>query len=84
MPEEKLKEIERSAQEIIDSFSRAVEGLPPERETYYSHEFYNITRPDGEPSPARERAEFRRRLLEIAPGADDQGNLRVEAAEWAR
>ena len=84
MSEERLKEIERSAEEIVESFVEAAEGLPSKRETYYSHEVYNIMRPDGEPSPGGERSEFRGRFIEIMPGSDEDGNLKVEVARWVR
>jgi len=79
-----VKEIEQSAEEIVESFVEAAEGLPIKRETYYSHEVYNIMRPDGEPSSGGERSEFRERFIEIMPGSDEDGNLRVEVARWAR
>lgn len=82
--EERLKEIERSAEEIVKSFLEASESLPTKRETYYSHEVYNIMRRDGEPSPSVERSEFRRRFLEIMPNSDENGNLKVEVARWVR
>jgi len=79
---EREKEIERSAEEIVESFVRAAEELPTLKETYYNQEAYNITRPDGEPSREEERTEFRKRFISIMPGADEQGNLRVEVAKW--
>ena len=79
----KLKEIERSAEEIVESFVRAAEELPKLKETYYSQETYNVVRPDGKPTREKERAEFRKRFISIMPGADEQGNLRVEVAKWA-
>lgn len=84
MTEERVKEVERSAEEIVQEFIKAAEGLPSKRETYYSHELYNIMRPDGEPSPAGELREFRKLFLQITPGSDEGGNLRVEVARWAR
>lgn len=84
LPEERLKEIERSAEEIVNSFVEASESLPARRETYYSHEVYNIMRPDGEPSPSGERSDFRRAFLGIMPHSDENGNLKVEVAKWAK
>lgn len=84
MADERLKEIERSAEEIVESFVEAAEGLPSMKETYYSHEVYNIMRPDGEPSPSEGRAEFRGLFMKIMPGSDEDGNLRVEVAKWAK
>jgi len=79
---EKLKEIERSAQEVIDSFVEAAKDLPELKETYYSQETFNVVRPDGEPAPEKERTEFRKRFISNMPGSDDKGNLRVEVARW--
>jgi Asp-tRNA(Asn)/Glu-tRNA(Gln) amidotransferase C subunit len=84
LSEERLKEIERSAEEIVKSFVEITERLPIKRETYYSHEVYNIMRPDGEPSPSGERSEFRGYFIAIMPGSDEDGNLRVEVAKWAK
>lgn len=81
--ERKLEEIERSAQEIVESFIKAAEKLPKFKETYYNQETYNVVRPDEEPSREEERTEFRERFISIMPGADEQGNLRVEVAKWA-
>jgi predicted Asp-tRNA(Asn)/Glu-tRNA(Gln) amidotransferase subunit C len=80
---ERLKEIEKSAEEIVESFVKAAEKLPELRETYYSQEAYNIVRPDGRPTPPGERSEFRKRFISNMPGSDDQGNLKVEVARWA-
>lgn len=82
MSERRLKEIERSAEEIVKSFVEISEGLPVERETYYSHDLRNIMRPDGKPSPAKELAVFREAFLRIMPASDEEGSLRVEVAKW--
>ncbi len=79
---ERLKEIERSAEEIVESFVEAAKGLPKLKETYYSQEAYNIVRPDGKPTPVKECAGFRKRFISNMPGSDDQGNLKVEVAKW--
>jgi Asp-tRNA(Asn)/Glu-tRNA(Gln) amidotransferase C subunit len=84
LSEERSKEIERSAEEIVKAFVEASESLPVKKETYYSHEVYNIMRPDGEPSPSRERADFRKRFLGIMPYSDENGNLKVEVAKWVK
>lgn len=81
---DKLKEIERSAEKIVESFVHAAESLPKLKETYYSQEFYNIVRPDGKPSPRGEHSEFRKRFISIMPDSDERGNLRVEVAKWAK
>ena len=79
---ERLKEIERSAEEIVESFVESAKKLPELKETYYSQEVYNIVRQDGKPTPAGKCAEFRKRFLSNMPGSDDQGNLKVEVARW--
>jgi Asp-tRNA(Asn)/Glu-tRNA(Gln) amidotransferase C subunit len=84
LTEERLKEIERSAEEIVNSFVEASESLPTRKETYYSHEVYNIMRPDGGPSPSGERSDFRRAFLKIMPHSDESGNLNVEVAKWVK
>jgi len=84
MAEKRLKEIERSAAEIVESFVKAADGLPTLEETYYSHRRYNIMRPDGEPSSSKERTDFRKRFVSNMPGSDEDGNLRVEVAKWAK
>jgi Asp-tRNA(Asn)/Glu-tRNA(Gln) amidotransferase C subunit len=84
LSEERSKEIERSAEEIVKAFIEASESLPAKKETYYSHEVYNIMRPDGEPSPSDERSEFRMRFLGIMPHSDENGNLKVEVAKWVK
>ncbi|RLG56380.1 MAG: hypothetical protein DRN83_04215 [Hadesarchaea archaeon] len=81
---DKMKEIERSAEEIVKSFTQAAEKLPELKEMYYSQEIYNIVRADGEPSPAEIRAEFRKRFISNMPRSDEEGNLKVEAARWAK
>jgi predicted Asp-tRNA(Asn)/Glu-tRNA(Gln) amidotransferase subunit C len=80
---ERREEIERSAEEIVRSFVEAAEKLPELKETYYTQEAYNILRPDGKPTSAEERAEFRKRFISNMPSSDDQGNLKVEVARWA-
>ncbi len=81
---ERQKEIERSAEEIVQSFVEATKELPELNETYYNQEAYNIVRPDGEPTPEENRLEFRKRFISNMPGSDDQGNLRVEVARWVK
>lgn len=82
MSEGRLKEIERSAEEIVKSFIRVSKGLPEEKETYYSHDLRNVMRPDGKPSPVKELARFREAFLKIMPASDEEGSLRVEVAKW--
>jgi predicted Asp-tRNA(Asn)/Glu-tRNA(Gln) amidotransferase subunit C len=82
LSERKLKEIERSAEEMLESFIKAAGDLPSLKETYYTQDLYNIMRPDGE--PLKERAEFRKRFIANMPSSDEEGNLRVEVARWVR
>ncbi len=84
MAERREDEVELSAEEIIKSFVEATKDMPSEVETYYSHEAYNVLRPDGEPSSEEARRDFRRRFLAIAPSTDEDGNIRVEVARWTR
>lgn len=81
---ERAKEIERSAEEIVESFVKASEKLPELKETYYSQEAYNIMRPDGEPKPEAERLQFRENFISNMPSSDDRGNLKVEVAKWSK
>ncbi|MEW6221759.1 MAG: hypothetical protein AB1476_00345 [Candidatus Hadarchaeota archaeon] len=80
---EKLKEIEKSAEEIVESFVEAAKSLPETKEMYYSQEEHNIVRPDGTPTPPDELARFRKRFISVMPGSDEAGNLKVEVAKWA-
>ena len=80
---EKIKEIERSAEEIVESFVKSAETLPEMKETYYSQEAYNIVRQDGNPTTEPERQKFRKAFISIMPHSDDKGNLKVEVAKWA-
>ena len=77
-----MREIERSAEEIVESFVEASKGLPTLEETYYSQKLYNVVRPDGKPSPPEQRGDFRKYFIAAAPSTDEQGNLRVEVAKW--
>jgi len=78
------REVERSAEEILQALSRSLEILTAEEGTYYLREFHQPLREDGKPSPKEEREAFRKRFLSLAPSKDEEGNLRVEAAGWAR
>ncbi|MEM1689033.1 MAG: hypothetical protein QXX33_02695 [Candidatus Hadarchaeales archaeon] len=75
------EDIEKAAEEIIQSFLQAVRDLPETKETYYSYEMYNTTREDAPPNKEK-LAEFRKRFLSIAPKKDEEGNIRVEVATW--
>lgn len=74
--------IERTAEEIIQSFLQAVRDLPETKETYYSYEMYNATREDAPPTSREKLVEFRERFLLIAPKKDEKGNIKVEVATW--
>lgn len=76
------EEIRKSAEEIVDEFTKLTSDLPEIAEQYYLGENVNIVRPDGEPTPEEERKDFRRRFLEIAPGTSEEGRVRVEVARW--
>lgn len=78
----KLKDIERSAEEILESFVKTTEDLPSLKETYYSQDLYNIMRPDSK--PVKGSADFRKRFIKNAPSCDEEGNLRVEVAKWVK
>lgn len=82
MNEKRLEEIRESAEQIVDSFTEVVEGLPSLKETYYNQDTINLLRRDGEPSSKEKRADFRKRFKKIMPGSDEEGNLRVGVAEW--
>jgi len=82
LSERRLKEIERSAEEIVKDFVKASKALPSVKETYYSHEAQNVMRPDGKPSPEKGRKDFREMFVKVMPDSDDEGNLRVEVAKW--
>lgn len=84
MPEGRMEEIKESAEEILDSFIEISEGLPTEEETYYEQDTVNVLRSDGESKPDRELSKFRERFIKIMPDSDEQGNLKVEIAEWTR
>lgn len=82
MDEERLEKIRESAQQIVDSFMEATEGLPALKETYYSQDTLNVLRQDGEPSSKEKRADFRKRFRRIMPKSGEEGELEVEVAEW--
>ncbi len=76
------EDVERAAEEIIKSFLESIRDLPETKETYYSQEMYNITRPDGQPAERRRLEDFRRMFLSNAPRKDEEGNIGVEVAAW--
>lgn len=81
---EKEDKIRESAEEIVDSFAEIAEGLPTQKETYYEQETLNVLKSDGEPISEEELENFRKNFLKIMPQSDDEGNLKVEVAEWTK
>lgn len=79
-----MEEIKESAEEIVDSFAEIEEGLPSQKETYYGQDDLNDLRSDGEPKDEEELEDFRKRFLKVMPDSDEEGNLRVEVAEWTK
>ncbi len=84
MSEERLVEIRESAEEIVENFSEIEKGLPTQEETYYEQDALNVLKSDGEPTEREELEEFRENFLKIMPGKDEDGNLKVEVAEWTK
>lgn len=82
MAEERTKDIKESAEEIVESFAESSRDLPTQEETYYEQETVNVLRSDGEPIKDEELVDFRRDFLDIMPEHDEDGNLKVEVAEW--
>lgn len=82
MSEKDIEEIRNSAEEIVDSFTEAVEDLPQQDETYYGQDTTNEFRDDARPKGKGELERFRKNFLRIMPSSDEDGNLEVEVAEW--
>ncbi len=61
---EKIKE---KGIEIIEEFSKMLEGIPKTVETHYVIDLKNVTRPDGEP----EKQNFKGKLRKLAPKWED-------------
>lgn len=68
----------------MHSFAEVAEDLPDQEETYYEQDTLNVLRPDGEPASKEDLREFRERFLKIMPSSDEEGNLKVEVAEWTK
>ena len=68
----------------MDSFAETTEDVPAQEETYYLLDAMNIFRPDGNPTEMGELEEFRSGFIDIMPGSDENGNLKVEVAEWTK
>lgn len=82
MEEKDKKEIKESAEEIVNSFTEAVENIPTQKETYYGQDTLNVLRSDGEPASKSYLKKFRESFLRVMPDHDEQGNLKVEVAKW--
>ncbi|KXB04862.1 hypothetical protein AKJ50_01945 [candidate division MSBL1 archaeon SCGC-AAA382A13] len=79
-----LEEIRESAEEIVESFAEIVKDLPIQEETYYEQEALNVLREDEKPASEKSLKEFRENFLKIMPSHDEEGNLKVEVAEWTK
>lgn len=84
MSEERLEEIRKSAEEIVENFSEIERELPTQEETYYEQDALNVLKEDGEPTSEEELENFRENFLKIMPERDENGNLEVEVAEWTK
>lgn len=84
LAEERLEKIKESAEEIVDSFSEIEKDLPTQEETYYEQDTLNVLRSDGEPTSQEELKDFRKEFLKNMPDHDEEGNLKVEVAEWTK
>lgn len=84
MSEKNLEKIRESAEEIVDSFAEIARDLPTQEETYYEQNALNVLRSDGEPTSGKKLEEFRENFLKIMPDRDEEGNLKVEVAEWTK
>ena len=78
------EEIKQSAEEIVDSFAEIAEGLPTQKETYYEQDTLNVLKSDGEPNSEEKLKKFRKKFLKNMPESDEDGNLKVEVAEWTK
>jgi len=79
--DDKLKQIEDEAEELLQHFVRDLSGLPRCEETYYDSAFPNMVRREGTP---RRRRLFRRLFLSNAPRVDGKGHILTESASWSR
>lgn len=83
LTENREEKIKKSAEEIIDKFSEIEKNLPTEEKTYYLLSSLNVLRSDKKESSEEKRKSFRKNFLRIMPEKDDEGNLKVEVAEWS-
>ncbi|KXB06913.1 hypothetical protein AKJ51_02540 [candidate division MSBL1 archaeon SCGC-AAA382A20] len=84
MNDKKLEKIRKSAEEIVDNFAEISEGLPTQRETYYQQSALNVLRDDDEPVSREILKKFQKIFLKNMPDRDEEGNLKVEVAEWTK
>ncbi len=84
MSEERVEKIRESAEEIVDNFSDIEKDLPTQEETYYEQDALNVLKSDGEPTSEEKLESFRENFLKIMPEKDEDGNLKVEVAEWTK
>ncbi|EHP86459.1 Asp-tRNA(Asn) amidotransferase subunit GatC [Methanotorris formicicus] len=75
-----IEKIKKEADEIIEEFSKVLEGFElGEEETYYILDTKNVLRTDDEPSLDES---FREDVLKIAPKTKD-GYVVVEKGKWS-
>lgn len=84
LKDKNFDKIRESAEEILESFAEISEGLPSQEETYYEQDTLSVLRSDGKPSSKKDLEEFRKNFLKNMPDRDEEGNLKVEVAEWAK
>lgn len=77
-----MEKIKESAEEIVENFSSIEKDLPTEEETYYEQDTLNVLRSDEGTTSEKELEKFRENFLKIMPKKDENGNLKVEVAEW--
>lgn len=82
LTEHDLEDIKKSAEKIIEEFSEIEKDLPSGEETYYLIESINVLKSDKKVKDSKELKDFRKKFLDIMPKKDEEGNLKVEVAEW--
>ncbi len=83
MAEDREEKIKESAEEIIDKFSEIEKDLPTEKKTYHLQNSLNVLKSDEKKTSEEKLKNFRKNFLKIMPDKDNEGNLKVEVAEWA-
>ena len=69
-----MTEYKEAAKQILDEFSKALEGIPEHSETSYGTELTNVLRSDGQPQPKT----YSSRIIGLAPRKDSKGNVLAE------